>query len=294
MTRKKSDSILEDLFEIAARLPWWIGCALALIAYAALHRFATADVAPITDPAQIGKLFTTQMVKTLAVIGQYILPLIFLAGAFASFLGFRKRQGLVRGVANDRSGDALRTMSWSDFELFVGQAFRMRGYAVRETGGGGADGGVDLKLSRDNEVFLVQCKQWRAFKVSVNIVRELFGVMAAQGAAGGFVVTSGVFTDEAMAFAKGRNIELIDGTALARMIERARVASETHKTDQGVRATGLVAEMARTAGAPVSEPTCPRCGSAMVKRVARQGANAGKTFWGCITYPKCRGVQDLA
>jgi restriction system protein len=293
MARKKNNTILEDLFETAAHLPWWLGVTLALITYAVLHWIATAPAAPITDPAQVGKLFTTQMFKVLALIGQYLLPLAFLAGAIASFLGSRKRQGLVRDVANDQSGDVLRNMSWGDFELLVGQAFRMRGYAVTETGGGGADGGVDLKLSRNNEVFLVQCKQWRAYKISVNIVRELFGVMAAQGATGGFVVTSGVFTDEAVAFVKGRNIELIDGTALARMIEGARIASETHKATQAVRATGLAPEVAQVASPPFSEPTCPRCGSAMVKRVAKQGANAGKAFWGCITYPKCRGVQDV-
>jgi restriction system protein len=45
--------------------------------------------------------------------------------------------------------------------------------------------------------FLVQCKQWKAFKVGVQVVRELYGLMAAHGAAGGFVVTSGRFTDEA-------------------------------------------------------------------------------------------------
>jgi restriction system protein len=62
----------------------------------------------------------------------------------------------------------------------------MKGYPVIETGGGGADGGgIDLMLKKDGEVFLVQCKQWRDFKVSVNIVQELFGVIAAHGATGG-------------------------------------------------------------------------------------------------------------
>jgi len=69
--------------------------------------------------------------------------------------------------------------------------FRMRGFSVTETGGGGSDGGIDLVLKKHGEIFLVQCKQWCAYKVSVNVVRELLGVMVAQGATGGFVVTSG-------------------------------------------------------------------------------------------------------
>jgi restriction system protein len=46
-----------------------------------------------------------------------------------------------------------------------------------ETGGGGPDGGVDLVLRKPggngSEKFLVQCKQWRALKVGVDVVREL-------------------------------------------------------------------------------------------------------------------------
>lgn len=38
---------------------------------------------------------------------------------------------------------------------------------------------------------------------------------------------------------------------------------------------------------------CPKCGSAMVLRKAKRGANAGKEFWGCSGYPKCRVVQNV-
>lgn len=37
-------------------------------------------------------------------------------------------------------------------------------------------------------------------------------------------------------------------------------------------------------------PACPKCGTRMVKRHGKTGALAGKTFWGCVAYPKCRGV----
>lgn len=92
------------------------------------------------------------------------------------------------------------------------------GPRVSEQGGAGPDGGIDLVLSKGSEKFLVQCKQWKAFKVSVTVVRDLYGVMAVKGAAGGFVVTSGRFTDEATAFASGRNIKLIDGPLLHGLI----------------------------------------------------------------------------
>ncbi|WP_238984604.1 NERD domain-containing protein [Billgrantia kenyensis] len=43
-----------------------------------------------------------------------------------------------------------------------------------------------------------------------------------------------------------------------------------------------------------SDRTCPKCGSAMVLRTSKRGANAGNKFWGCSAYPKCREVQDVA
>ena len=39
--------------------------------------------------------------------------------------------------------------------------------------------------------------------------------------------------------------------------------------------------------------TCPRCGSPMVRRTARRGARAGKTFWGCSRYPTCTGTRPI-
>lgn len=290
MARRKSTGVFEGLFELAAMLPWWVGTILAAVAYGVLRRYAAADAPAHVAPGQVGQMVAGQITKAFAISGQYIVPLLLLAGAAASYFGRRKREALVRGVAGDRTGDALRNMSWRDFELLVGEAFRMRGFAVTETGGGGADGGVDLKLQKGGEAFLVQCKQWRAYKVSVNIVRELFGVMAATGAAGGFVVTSGVFTRDALAFAEGRNIELIDGPALAAMIEKARAASKASTPAEKSASSGGAA-MPAVPATPAAEPSCPRCGGAMVKRLARQGSNAGQPFWGCIAFPKCRGVR---
>ena len=38
-------------------------------------------------------------------------------------------------------------------------------------------------------------------------------------------------------------------------------------------------------------PNCPLCSSSMVRRDAKRGANAGKSFWGCSQYPRCKGTQ---
>jgi len=40
-------------------------------------------------------------------------------------------------------------------------------------------------------------------------------------------------------------------------------------------------------------PTCPKCSSPMVVRTVKTGEHQGKQFYGCSTYPKCRGVLPL-
>jgi restriction system protein len=37
---------------------------------------------------------------------------------------------------------------------------------------------------------------------------------------------------------------------------------------------------------------CPRCGSNMVLRKAKKGANAGNQFFGCSSFPKCRYTEN--
>jgi len=40
-------------------------------------------------------------------------------------------------------------------------------------------------------------------------------------------------------------------------------------------------------------PICTECHSPMVKRLAKKGPNAGKYFWACSAFPKCRKIQVL-
>ncbi|BCG22538.1 DNA-binding protein [Pseudomonas tohonis] len=44
---------------------------------------------------------------------------------------------------------------------------------------------------------------------------------------------------------------------------------------------------------PSAERQCPKCGNALVIRTVKSGVNAGKQFWGCSTFPKCRTLKSL-
>ena len=279
--------------DLVAMLPWWGGVALALVSYLLLHGVASQQVVATAQPGQIGVIVTQTLWKTLAGVGQYILPILCLAGAGMSAWRRRARQKLVTDVAQSKATDALDGMSWREFELLVGEGFRLQGYQVVETGGGGADGGVDLVLTKPGknggEKFLVQCKQWRAFKVGVDVVRELYGVMAARGATGGFVVTSGRFTDEAITFASGRNVTLVDGPKLHELIRHGKGGTTPLRGHCASRPAAVAAQ-----SEPMQTTSCPVCAKPMVRRTAKRGAGAGGEFWGCTGYPACRGKRPGA
>jgi Protein of unknown function (DUF2726)/Topoisomerase DNA binding C4 zinc finger len=40
-------------------------------------------------------------------------------------------------------------------------------------------------------------------------------------------------------------------------------------------------------------PVCPKCAAVMVKRQAAKGSHAGKWFWTCSAFPKCRQVVAI-
>ncbi len=304
MARRRKSSAAEDLMDLIALLPWWAGVALAIASYMVLHAIAIRPLPVVQSAQQFGSLATAAIWQSVATVAQYILPVICLAGAAISAVRRRRRNHLFASASASASADALQNMSWQEFEMLVGEGFRRRGYRVKETGGGGPDGGVDLVLAKDGDKVLVQCKQWKAFKVGVSTVRELYGVMAATGAASGIVVTSGKFTQDAEAFADGRNIRLMNGAALMKLLREAREQSEAvprPKARHAVDFADTVAVEVPTEPMPLEpravlsgEPECPQCGRGMVRRVAKRGALAGKAFWGCSGFGAgCRGTREI-
>lgn len=287
MARKKTTNIAGDFIKVISLMPWWAGLVLALISYVVLHRMAEPPVEPVVLTSVVGLAHSVPgtIFRTAAQYGQYLVPFFCLVGACMSALGRRKRANLLDGVAQADDAQALTGMSWQEFEQVVGEWFRRQGYAVRELGGNGPDGGVDLMLHKDGEKFLVQCKQWRSMKVGVGVVRELYGVMAAERVAGGFVVTCGSFTEDAKDFAQGRNVELLDGAKLVRVLRT--LSSARGPAD---RSEPAAPSRARQADAQ----QCPACGSPMLRRVAKRGANAGQAFLGCSGYPQCKSTLPIS
>jgi restriction system protein len=276
---RRNQSMADDVIDITSRLPWWAGVLLAAASYLFLHSVADKGLSPAPG-GDVSQAMKSGLIYAFASFGQYILPFLFGLGALLSVLGAAKRKKLHADV---RTGDRHMTdISWQEFELLIGEHFRRLGFTVHETPNG-PDGGIDLILKKNHEKYLVQCKHYKAYKVGVKPVRELLGVMTSSGAAGGYVITSGQFTKDAVAFARDNHINLVDGNSLHQIFR------ETPKPST------------QTSEAPsYSSPTdkhkdeiCPKCGNPLMVRVARKGARAGQKFYGCSNYPSCRFSKTL-
>ena len=110
-----------------------------------------------------------------------------------------------------------------DFEQQVAQMLKDSGLTVEVTGGPG-DEGVDI-IAYDSTpltggTYLVQCKRYNLdHKVGVAEVRELYGTVQEKRVSKGILVTSSVFTYQALRFAEDKPLELIDGVQLSTLIE---------------------------------------------------------------------------
>jgi hypothetical protein len=72
LNNEAKGSPIEDLLEIATKLPWWAGLLLALISYLLLHQLAVSDTAPFS--METGKFnIAPTLFKTIATFGQYII-----------------------------------------------------------------------------------------------------------------------------------------------------------------------------------------------------------------------------
>jgi restriction system protein len=179
MARRKS--LLKDLMALSFRLPCRVAVGLAVVSFAALDMIASDAPAPIGGGASddLGIVFVRQVFLSTAALLKVVVPLAFLAGAPGSFLRRSRGNALFDSAAADHAA-AMQSMSWSEFEQLVEEAFRQR-YAVSADTGRGPDGGADMILTNDTGRFLVQTWRWR--QLGVPAIREHCGVTSAHGAA---------------------------------------------------------------------------------------------------------------
>lgn len=106
------------------------------------------------------------------------------------------------------------------FELYCKRLLEGWGYDVQHSGQSG-DRGIDLRATRDGAVTLIQCKHQES--VAAAVVIQTFGMVRAENATNGTVITTGRFTDDAKKFAnENPEMELIDRSELSKMVKQAQ------------------------------------------------------------------------
>jgi restriction system protein len=173
-------------------------------------------------------------------------------------------------------------MTGTEFEQRLVSLFRALGYHVQHTGGL-TDNGADLVISKNGARTVVQAKRY-SNSVGVQAVQQAATARSAYDATAALVVTNSRFTPNAQRLARASHVDLWDRDQLiARLLETGPAAEKS------------LAAPAQLVQAPAIQqpPACPRCGAPMVLRTARRGENVGGQFYGCSTYPQCRGMVSL-
>lgn len=117
--------------------------------------------------------------------------------------------------------EKVLSMTGYEFENYISTLLTKMGFEVEVTQYSN-DGGIDLIATYEKPIFsgkyIVQCKKWAA-SVGQPEVRDLYGVVMDQRANKGILITTSDFTVQAYEFAKGKNIELINGKILSALTE---------------------------------------------------------------------------
>ena len=129
-------------------------------------------------------------------------------------------------ICNNQTND-INSLSGSEFEQLCCSLISKMGFEVELTQAS-RDGGIDI-IARNNQpfvegVYIVQCKRYSGV-VGEPIIRDLYGVVSSERANKGILITTGTFTKDAVNFAKGKQIELIDGTKLTSLLEAYQLNS---------------------------------------------------------------------
>jgi hypothetical protein len=136
-----------------------------------------------------------------------------------------KRRRIEAMLHPDRVRDEIHYMSGPEFERFMADLLRQKGYQVEETPLSG-DQGVDLVLpDLDGKRVVIQLKRWTG-PVGNNAIQATFAGMAHYQADEGWIITTSTFTKSARELARSTSVRLIDKDELTDWLEGLREEAE--------------------------------------------------------------------
>jgi len=144
----------------------------------------------------------------------------------------------------------LRQLDWKRMQELVTLLLHRTGFTA-EIAWIRPDGGVVLSVTnplKGGRVdALVQCPSWAMPNVDTAALKELYDSVLQEGASRGIFITAGEFSAEARSFSRMRPLELIDGHALLRTIQKMPEEEQAY-------------HLRMVTIGPYTVPTCPSCG----------------------------------
>ena len=135
--RSRNESVPEMLMEILEfvfqHVPPWTSIPLAAVGFFVIVVFWDAQV----------------KIPVLQIFGLMFGVVFAVICLIAGWKGAQFRKNQRAFLRTDIDLNWVRGLSWRGFERQLAEVYRQKGYQVEETGGGGPDGGVDLKLRKD-------------------------------------------------------------------------------------------------------------------------------------------------
>lgn len=182
----------------------------------------------------------------------------------------KKRKGL-----KNSSLDVIDSMEGIQFEKYLYELFLALGYKVQLTAESG-DYGADLILNDGDSCIVVQAKRHKS-NVGITAVQEVLGAKAYYEADYAWVVTNSSFTNSAVELADRAGVSLYSRLELSKLMASAGLDKPSES------------EVKRSFNdqKPLNTQQCPMCFSPMVLRKGKHGV-----FYGCSTFPKCKGTKE--
>ena len=165
----------------------------------------------------------------------------------------------------------LKELEWHRFQIVVAAYERELGHDARPAAFG-ADDGIDIKVFDKDPAHparVILCKA-HGQQVKIDLVRAFYEVMIHENVPAGTFFAPDGFTGEAIEFAGGKNLELIDGT---KFVARIMVLDQAAQSRLFQTATD----------GDYKTPTCANCGIKMKLVGAPDRAH-----WGCVNFPRCK------
>lgn len=138
-------------------------------------------------------------------------------------------------MGTDKTRD-IDSLGGHEFEDLIEQLLTKMGLRIHGRKAAAA-GGVDMVAHSDELItggkLIIQCKRYST-AVEAAIVRDLFGVVHSESANKGVLITNSRFSQDAMRFAEGKPLELIDGDKLQDLLAQYDLIP-TETSDSGVR-----------------------------------------------------------